>query len=326
MKDLIIDGHRHLLCLDSYTHAMRNNLIDQSYYHPTSLAINLKKARDWFRKMTDFNEHISDLNSSGMDVAILHPTPMEFLYGVPPEEYAKLSRLINQNTADFINNCPERLLGLATLPLQNMDLALEEIHFAIDELDLKGIAMGSSVNGIGFDESIFIPFFKEVEKRDIPIFIHPTNPVESKRLTKYYLSNLIGFPMDTTIAASQLIFGGVFEQFPKLKICLAHAGGTLPFLLGRLQHGNSVRPESQENITHPFNYYLKNIYVDTVVFHQEILKFVLSVMPKSHVFMGTDYPFDMSDTNPIEFISAALSDKEQVKELLGRNLANILGI
>ena len=326
MQDSIIDGHRHVLCLKAYTYAMKHRLIDQNYYHPTSLAINLKKAKDWFRKMTDINEHISDLNSAGLDMAVLEPTPMEYYYGAEPEKCAELCRLINENTANFINQCPERLIGLGTLPLQNIELALEELNHSIENLNLKGVSIGSCVNGVGFDDEKFFPLFKEIERFDLPIFIHPTNPLESDRLNKYYLTNFLGFPMDTTVAATQLVFGGVFDRFPNLKICLAHAGGVLPFLLGRLEHGQSVRPESQEKIKKPFSYYLKNFYVDTITFHPEILKFVLSIMPKSHVFMGTDYPFDMSDTNPINSISTATANKEQSMDVLGRNLARLIGI
>ncbi|MFX1274062.1 MAG: amidohydrolase family protein [Promethearchaeota archaeon] len=326
MQDLIIDGHRHVLCLKAYTNAMKNKLIDQSYYHPTSLSVNLKKAKDWFRKMTNVQEHVSDLNSASIDMAILQPTPMEFYYGAELKKSAELSRLINENTAQFVDECPERFMGLATLPLQDVKLALEELSHAVEQLGLRGVAMGSSVNGIGFDEEIFLPFFKEIERLDIPIFIHPTNPLESERLSKYYLSNFLGFPMDTTLAASQLVFGGVLDRFPKLKIFLAHAGGVLPFLLGRLEHGQSIRPESQEKVKHPFSYYLKNFYVDTITFHPEILKFVLSIMPEAHVFMGTDYPFDMSDTDPINSVTTGVSNKDKANEILGSNLARLMGI
>jgi aminocarboxymuconate-semialdehyde decarboxylase len=259
-------------------------------------------------------------------MAILEPSPIEFYYRAKPAIGAELFRMINENTAQFTNSYPERLLGLATIPLQDIDLAIEELNYAIENLDLKGVAMVSNINGQGFDEEQFLPFFEEVERRNLPIFIHPTNPLEAQRLHKYYLINFIGFPMETTIFATQLVFGGVLDRYPHLKICLAHSGGVLPFLLGRLEHGHSVRPEAQENSKHPFKYYLRNFYVDSITFHPEILHFVISIMPEGHVFMGTDYPFDMADMAPISTVRSALSDKVLINDILGKNVSRIMGI
>jgi len=325
MNDLIIDGHRHLMCLKAYKKAMRLNLVNQGFYHPSSLAVNLERAKDWFRKMTDANEHIADLTSVGIDVAILEPSPIEFYYHAEPAIGAELCRIINENTARFVDLYPERFSGLATVPLQDVGLAIEELNYAIDNFNLTGVAMVSSINGHGFNEEQFLPFFEEVERLNLPIFIHPTNPPDSERLHKYYLINFLGFPLDTTIAAAQLVFSGVLDKCPDLKICLAHAGGVLPFLLGRLGHGQSVRPEAQETSKHPFKYYLKNFYVDSITFHSEILRFVISIMPEGHVFMGTDYPFDMADMDPVNTVKSAISDKVLISNILGGNISRLIG-
>jgi len=326
MTKLIIDGHRHLMCLKAYKKAMRLKLIDQSFYDKSSLEVNFEKAKDWFRKMTDANEHIADLTSTGIDMAILEPSPMEFYYNAEPAIGAELCRIINENTTRFINSYPEYLLGLATVPLQDIELAIEELHYAIENLNLNGVAMVSNIKGHGFNEEKFIPFFKEVERLNLPIFIHPTNPLESKHLHEYYLINFLGFPLETTIFAAQLVFSGVFDRCPHLKICLAHAGGVLPFLLGRLEHGQSVRPEAQETIKNNFSYYLKNLYVDSITFRPDILRFVISIMPEGHVFMGTDYPFDMADMDPVNTVKSAISDKVLISDILGGNISRLMGI
>lgn len=217
MTQLIIDGHRHLMCLKAYKKAMRLNLIDQGFYDATSIAVNLERAKDWFRKMTDVHEHIADLTSTGINMAVLEPSPMEFYYRAKPAIGADLCRTINENTARFISSYPERLIGLANIPLQDIDLAIEELIYANENLNLKGVAMVSNINGHGFDEKQFLPFFEEVERRNLPIFIHPTNPLELERLHKYYLINFLGFPIETTIFATQLVFSGVLDKYPHLE-------------------------------------------------------------------------------------------------------------
>jgi len=144
-------------------------------------------------------------------------------------------------------------------------------------------------------------------------------------MSKYYLVNFLGYPMHTTLAACELVFGGVLDRHPNLKICLVHAGGVLPFLLGRLEHGQSVRPESREKCKHPFPHYLKNFFVDSVAFRPETLRFVTGIMPPGHVFMGTDYPFDMADPAPISSVRAASPpDSSSIDAILGANLQRLL--
>ena len=123
-----------------------------------------------------------------------------------------------------------------------------------------------------------------------------------------------------------MVFSGIFDRCPHLKICLAHAGGVLPFLLGRLEHGQSVRPEAQETIRNNFSYYLKNLYVDSITFRPDILRFVISIMPEGHVFMGTDYPFDMADMDPVNTVKSAISDKVLISDILGGNISRVIGI
>jgi aminocarboxymuconate-semialdehyde decarboxylase len=185
---------------------------------------------------------------------------------------------------------------------------------------------GSNVNGHGFDEEQFQPFFEKVEELDVPIFIHPNNPAGTERVGKYYLANFAGYPLESTVTAGQLVFGGVLDRYPKLKICLSHAGGVLPFLLGRLEHGQSVRPEAQEHCKHPFHHYLRNFYVDTITFRADTLRFVLEIMPEGHVFMGTDYPYDMADTDPVGSVKGAVTDKDLQGRIFGENLGVVMGL
>ncbi len=329
MKIFVIDGHRHILCLEAQRMAIRLDSTKATDYldgvHEASAEINLKKAPQWNRKMTDPEEHFGDMVTSGIDVGVLWPPPVGFYYWTEPLAGAELARLINENTSKMVSKKPEHFLGLATVPLQDSLLAIQELNYAIKKLRLQGVAIASNVNGQGLDEEIFFPFFEEVEKSNLPIFIHPHHPPGAERMRKYYLINFLGYPMESTLAATQLIFGGVLDRYPNLKICLAHAGGVLPFLLGRLEHGQSVRPEAQKRCQHPVSYYLKNFYVDSITFRPETLRFVIETMPRGHVFMGTDYPFDMGDLQAVQSVRSAIADEDLLEEVLGGTLKRIMG-
>jgi len=234
--------------------------------------------------------------------------------------------MVNEYTALGVRQHPEYFLGLATVPLQDADLAVRELTYAVRELGLKGVVTGSDVNGHGFDEEQFLPLFEKVEEFDIPIWIHPNNPAGTERVRNYYLANFLAFPMESAVTAAQLVFGGVLDRYPKLKFCLSHAGGVLPFLLGRLEHGQSQRPEAQGKCEHPFSYYMKNFYVDTITFRADTLRFVLEIMPEGHVFMGTDYPYDMADTDPVGSVQAAVADENLQIKIFGENLATLMGL
>jgi len=290
-----------------------------------SAIVNLQKAPEWVRKMTDFDEHIADMDAAGIDIGIIWPPPPGFYYWAEPSAGAEIARMVNENTAKLVQAHDDRLLGLASVPLQDADLAVAELRHAMRELRLSGVSIASNINGLGLDDEHLFPFFEEAHSLNAPIFIHPDVPPGSDRLRDYYLTNFLGYPMDSALAACQLVFGGVLDRCPNLKVCLVHAGGTLPFLLGRLEHGQSVRPEAREKCEHPFPYYLKNFYVDSITFRPEILRFVTTVMPKGHVFMGTDYPFDMADPDPVASVRNALGDDEtSVREVLGENLGRLL--
>lgn len=326
-----IDCHRHIHCPEAMTVASKLDPVRPTNIYPSGMQketgeINLKKSVDWNRKMGDFDENIADLKTAGMDIGILQPTQTMFFYWAEPAAAADLARMVNEHTAEGVRKHPDETVGLATIPLQDADLAVKELLYAVEELGLKGVVTGSNVNGKGFDEEQFQPFFEKVETLDIPIFIHPNDPAGTERVGRYYIVNFLAYPLESTIAATQFVFGGVLDRYPKLKICLSHAGGVLPFLLGRLEHGQSVRPEAQANCEHPFSYYLKNFYVDTITFRPDILRFVLDILPEGHVFMGTDYPYDMADTDPVGSVKAAVTDQALQNKIFGDDLRLIMDI
>ncbi len=326
-----IDGHRHVLSPEVEALAGKLDREKSINIYPSGMdnrseEINRKKGLEWNRKMSDFDENVADLKAAGMDLGILQPTQTMFFYWAESSAAAELTRMVNEYTAQGVRRYPKHLLGLATVPLQDVKLAVSELGYAVKDLGLKGVVSGSNVNGHGFDEDRFEPYFETVEELGVPIFIHPNNPAGAERVGYYYLANFLAYPLESTIAAAQLVFGGVLDRHPNLKICLSHAGGVLPFLLGRLEHGQSVRPEAQERCKHPFHHYLKNFYVDTITFRADTLRFVLEIMPEGHVFMGTDYPYDMADTDPVGSVRAAVGDTNLRENIFGKNIGRVLDL
>jgi aminocarboxymuconate-semialdehyde decarboxylase len=331
MKITAIDGHRHIVFKQAIEAASKVNPIKSSHIYPSGVnerseQINRVKGGEWDRKMGNLGENLADLNAAGMDIGVLQPTQTLFFYWAEPAAAAELARMVNEFTSQEVLKRPAQWIGLATLPLQESELAVRELSHAVKNLGLRGVVIGSNVNGRSFDDEAFLPFFAKVEELGVPIFIHPNNPAGIERVRDYYLANFLGLPMESTITAAHLVFGGILDRFPNLKICLSHAGGVLPFLVGRLEHGQSVRPEAQDRCRHPFSYYLKNFFVDTITFRPDTLRFVLELMPPGHVFMGTDYPYDMADTDPVGSVKKAIPDEEQRSALLGGNLASLFGL
>ncbi len=326
-----IDGHRHVVLPEAITIAAKLDPDRSSNIYPSGLdeksgEINRQKGVEWDRKMSDFDENLADLTAGGMDMGVLQPTQTMFFYWAETAAAGELTRMVNEYTAQGVQQSPEQFVGLATIPLQDVDLAIKELTYAVQELGLKGVVTGSNINGHGFDEEQFQPFFEKVEELDVPIFIHPNSPAGIERVRNYYLANFLAYPLESTVTAAQFVFGGVLDRYPNLKICLSHAGGVLPFLLGRLEHGQSVRPEAQSHCKHPFHHYLKNFYVDTITFRPDTLRFVLEVMPEGHVFMGTDYPYDMADTDPVDSVKSAVKDKNLQDKIYGGNLNVVMGL
>ena len=326
-----IDGHRHIVVKEAIAAASKLNPVKSTHIYPSGLnerseQINRGKGGEWDRKMRNLDENLADLNAAGMHIGVLQPTQTLFFYWAEPAAAAELARMVNEFTSQEVRKRPAQWIGLATLPLQDVGLAVSELSHAVKNLGLHGVVMGSNVNGRSFDEEAFLPFFAKVEELGVPIFIHPNNPAGIERIRNYYLANFLGLPLESTITAAHLVFGGVLDLFPNLKICLSHAGGVLPFLVGRLEHGQTVRPEAQDHCRHPFSYYLKNFYVDTITFRPDTLRFVLELMPDGHVFLGTDYPYDMADTDPVGSVKKAVPDEAKRPAILGGNLAAILGL
>jgi len=253
--------------------------------------------------LRDPQKKIRDMDEKGIGLYVLSSTPFAFFYEVEDDLAVELARFQNDQLSEMVKKYPDRFAAMATLPLQVPDEALKELERAVKKLGLRGVEVGSHVGKRELGDEAFWPIYKALEEMNVPIFIHPHHVAGLDRLEDFYLSNLIGNPLDTTIAAANLIFNGVFEKYPGLKIILAHAGGQLPYIIGRWEHGYEVRPEPKEKVHQPPRVFLKNFYFDTITHNPDALRYLIAFAGSDHVLLGSDYPYDMGDSNPVQTVS-----------------------
>jgi aminocarboxymuconate-semialdehyde decarboxylase len=233
------------------------------------------------------------------------------------------ARLVNDAMAEASRTHPDRFVALATLPLQDPEAAVAEAERAVTELGCRGIYLGTNVRGKELTDPSFLPVFERIDALRAPIFLHPLNVIGSQRLTNYYLHNLLGNPFDTAVAAANLIFSGLLDRFPKLNICLPHAGGAFPYLIGRLNHGWKVRQECKA-LKKPPSSYLRRFTYDTISHAPESLRYLISLVGADRVLMGSDYCFDMGYERPVKVVSALKLSRNDQEKILGGNAKRLL--
>lgn len=259
-----------------------------------------------------------------LDAAAISPPPELLMYWAPPALGARIAHAMNDGMAELARAHPDRLLPLATLPLQDAATAASELERAVTQLGLRGACICTHVNGVDLDDPSVAPVFAMAERLGVPLFLHPQNAGDVSRLRDFHLWNLIGFPMETATAAARLILGGVFERFPRLNVVLAHGGGFLPYQLGRLDHGYRVRTALRERLPKPPSAYLGNIYCNSLVHNDAALRFLLERVGADHVVLGSDYPFDMGTENAVDAVRALHLPRASARAVLGGTLARLL--
>ncbi len=275
-------------------------------------------------RLNGVSERIEDMDRLGVDVQALSPNPGQYYYFTPPELGRSLAETINDSIAEAVASEPQRLVGIGTVPLQNAEMAAAEMRRCRNEHDMRGIEIGTSVAGRELADPSHLPFFKVAEELDILIFIHPLGFTHGERLSEHYLNNIIGNPLESSIALSHLIFGGVLEKHPGLKICVAHGGGYLPGYWGRMDHAFRAREDCRQHIAKEPSSYLRNIWFDTLVFDTTQLRNLIDTHGADKLCLGTDYPFDMAEPDPVGFLSEVAGDAH--RKLLGANAAELLGL
>jgi aminocarboxymuconate-semialdehyde decarboxylase len=262
-------------------------------------------------EIIDPEKKIKTMNKTQVEMQLLSVPPPLYFYDLPDKDSTEVARMLNDGIMEIVKDHFDRFGGLATLPMQNIESALTELERCLS-LGMKGIAIGTSVRGEDFDHPRFIPFFARAAEFQCPIVFHPPHVPIVSRFRPYHLVNLIGNPLDTTIAIARIVFAGILRVFPNLKLCFVHAGGQAPFLMGRFDHGYKVRDECRENIDQLPSEYMKMLYYDSVTHDAKALQYLIEKVGSDHVLIGSDHPYDMAVANPCGGLdSLCLPEKEK---------------
>lgn len=277
-------------------------------------------------RLVRIDQRLTDMDAMGVDVQVVSPSPTQYYYWAEPDLARDIVRVLNTAIAELCAKHPTRLVGLGTVALQHPSLAAEQLAHAIQVLGLKGVEISTSINGKELDDLALRPFWAAAEALGALVFIHPFGSTLDERTATHYLVNTIGQPLETTIALSRLIFGGVLDAYPDLKILAAHGGGYLPTYVGRSDHAFRVRPEAAVSTKRAPSEYLKKIWFDTVIYDPLALRHLVDRVGAAQVVVGTDYPFDMGsyDVHTLVDRTPGLSEAER-EAILGGNAAKLIG-
>jgi aminocarboxymuconate-semialdehyde decarboxylase len=283
--------------------------------------------RDVDDRSWDPARRIEDMDRLGIDMQALSPPPVMFCYWAEAKAAQAFARMQNDNVAAVAARHPGRFTGMATVPLQDPALAIAELRHARERLGLRAVEIGTCPGGRDFDDPGLFDFFTACRDLGMAVFVHPATPlVGQERLTKYYFPLIVGNPLETALAISTLIFGGVLERLPDLRICFAHGGGAFPFTLARLNHGWKVRPEGPAAIPRAPRDYARRIYVDSLTLSAANLRFIVEALGPDRVVVGSDYPFDMGEDDPIGFLAGAGLGPAVRADIEHANAVRLLGL
>ncbi len=271
-------------------------------------------------------DRIKLMDSINVDMQVVSTPPYFFNYHLDSDEGARSARLVNEDLLSYVNYDPKRFQALANVPLQDVNKAVSELKWAMQN-GFKGAELSTNVNGLNYDDRSLWPFFRAAEDLDAFLFFHPHAPAGADRMKSFYLANTIGNPLDNTMAVASIIFGGLLDQCPDVKLCFAHGGGYACFGMPRMDRGFQVRPEAKRNITSLPSDYLKKIYYDCLTHGPDELQYLVNKVGSDRVLLGSDFPFDMGLDSPPEWISQMqFLDDPSKQAILGGNAQRLLKI
>lgn len=329
---LVIDLHHHIIIPEAAELARREQAkrpqhadTFDGFTPPVSLEYNQQQAALLKPKFFDVAAKRQDLKRDRIDVAVVSPFPGGFHYWATGPAGEEITRLTNDGIAAYCKAHPDTFRGLGIVPLQNGGrAAAAELERAVG-LGLKGVAIGTTVGARPLDDADFEPFWAAAERAGALVLVHP-DFAPFQPLFPYYLVNILGNPLATTITVARLILSGHFARYRGLRLLAVHAGGYLPFARGRLDHGWTVRPETKVHTPRPPSAYFDNLYFDTITFYEPALRFMVETLGPDRIVLGTDYPFDMMLPDPVTFVEGAGLAAEACRKILGGNAARLLGL
>ena len=332
-KAKVVDLHCHYL---NPAVNQKTAHLNPAQYDPTTVfadaitrETNVKQMATRAPKLTGVVQRLKDMDRMGVDIQAVCPAPYHFFYWAEPAFGAELAREVNEGIAKVVADTPERFVGMGSVPLQNAELAIAELDHCVKNLGFRGIEICTSVNGknltdpdLGLDK-----FFARAEELGVLIFMHPLGWTQADRLTHHYFNNVIGNPLDSTVAVSHLIFDGVLARYPRLKFLVAHGGGFVAHYWARMDHAWRARPDCRTVIKRRPSSYLEKFYFDTITFDPEMLKRLIDRFGADHVVLGTDYPYDMGEEDPLGLVAQVKRLSKADRDLvIGGNAARLLKI
>jgi predicted TIM-barrel fold metal-dependent hydrolase len=326
----VIDTHGHLLVpganalAEGHPREAADAAAELASFSAPSIAANQAQLRRVWPQLTEVGRRLADLDAIGVDAQVVGPMPMH-RYWAGPELAGKLTTVINEAVAAHCAAGAGRLYGLGTLPLQHPNLAVRELERAMTQFGLKGVSVSTSVDGRELADAAFEPVWEAAAGLGAVVFIHPWGCSLGARLGAHFLGNTFGQPAETALALSHLIFAGTLDRHPGLRLLAAHGGGFLPTYIGRSDHAWSARPDVRGCADRPSSY-LRRIWYDALVYTPQALRHLVEVVGSDKVVLGTDYPFDMGVTDPVERATAAALPAADLTAILSGNAAALLGL
>ena len=296
----------------------------EGFFPPESSRYNAKMTEEnWAVQLADAERKLSDMKADRLDMALASPPPPTFYYWIGGAAGDEIIQAQNDGVVDFCNQNAAHFRGLCNLPMQNGgEAAAAELERAMGK-GLLGCIISDRIGAHALDEPQYEVFWAAAERLGALVFIHP-DFADYKPLFPYYMANCIGNPLSTTVAATRLIFSGHFERYPNLQLLLAHAGGNLPWAIGRIQHCWEARPETKAHTPHPPRYYFKNLYFDVITFNPSALKWMVEEVGADSVVCGTDYPYDMMQQRVVDFVEGAGLTAEAQGKILRETPARLM--
>ena len=313
-SSLIIDIHTHIIPSDLPKWKEKygyGEFISLEHHKPCCAKMMMDG--EFFREIEnncwDPDQRIKECNHVDVDVQVISTIPVMFSYWAEPKHTLEISKYLNDHIAEICNNYPKRFVGLGTLPMQHTSLAIKELE-RCKAIGLKGIQIGSHVNDWNLNEPALFPIFEAMQDLDMALFVHPWWWGAKVEMPKYWLPWLVGMPAETSLAICSMIFGGIFERLPNLRVAFAHGGGSFPATVGRIEHGWQARPDlvAVDNIHSPKKY-LGQFWLDSLVHDPKMLQFIVDLVGANRVCLGTDYPFPLGEDIPGELIKTAGFDQ-----------------
>ncbi|MBK9631461.1 MAG: amidohydrolase [Saprospiraceae bacterium] len=308
-------GYEGFISLDHHADCRAKMMIDNRFFREV-------ESNCW-----DPNKRIQEMDQHHIHLQVLSTIPVLFSYWAKPRDAYDVSRFLNDHMSDVVRRNPERFIGLGTLPMQSPDLAIREMERCVNELGLAGIEIGSHINDWNLENNALHEFYAAAEELGACLFVHPWDMVGKEKMSKYWLPWLVGMPAETSLAICSMIFGGIFEKFPKLRVAFAHGGGAFPGSYGRIRHGFEVRPDlmAVDNPKHP-DHYLGKFWVDSLVHDEDMLFKLIALFGIDKVALGSDYPFPLGELTPGKLISNSGLDEDEKSWLNYRSAESWLGL